>query len=145
MTDTASREPSQIVDAILARLEAGESERSACEAEGMPRTTFRSTALREQMGDQYARALAGLAQSQIEKLEVTLEDMRAGTLDPAIGRIEVDARKWFASKFLPKQFGDKIAHVGGGLDDAPIRTAATLDVTGLSEDQLRALASIKTG
>jgi hypothetical protein len=49
-----------------------------------------------------------LALDQVEKLEATIQDMRDGTLDPAIGRIEVDARKWFASKFLPKRFGDKV-------------------------------------
>jgi hypothetical protein len=131
------------VAAVIARIEAGESERSACESVGIARATFRTTALRHQSGDHYARALYGLAHDQIEKLEQTIEDMRAGTLDPTIGRIEVDARKWFASKFLPKQFGDKIAHVGGDETDNPIRTASKLDITGLNDDQLRALAAIR--
>lgn len=96
------------VPLVLALIEAGQSERSACEEIGISRSTFRTTALRVSSGDHYARALEGLALDQVEKLEATIQDMRDGTLDPAIGRIEVDARKWFASKFLPKRFGDKV-------------------------------------
>lgn len=96
------------VPLVLALIESGNSERSACEEVGISRSTFRTTALRTTAGDHYARALEGLALDQIEKLEATIQDMRDGSLDPAIGRIEVDARKWFASKFLPKRFGDKL-------------------------------------
>ncbi len=73
------------IQLVLARIEAGESERAACEAENISRSTFRTTALRASAGDQYARALEGLALDQIEKLEQTIQDMRDGSLDPAIG------------------------------------------------------------
>ncbi len=104
------------VQAVLSYVEGGMSERAACEEVGISRSTFRTTALRASAGDQYARALEGLALDQIEKLEQTIQDMRDGSLDPAIGRIEVDARKWFASKFLPKQFGDKLQQEVSGPD-----------------------------
>lgn len=93
---------------IIERIENGESERSACEAEGMNRATFRNAALREKVDSQYARALEGLAMDQVEKMEKTIEDMRSKTIDAQMARVEIDARKWFASKFLPKRFGDKI-------------------------------------
>lgn len=60
------------------------------------------------MGDHYARALEALAQAQVEALEKTIEDMRTGTIDASMARVEIDARKWFASKFLPKRYGDKL-------------------------------------
>ena len=104
------------VYAVLTYMEDGLSERKACEQAGISRSTFRTTAVRVKTGDQYARALEGLALDQIEKLELTIQDMRDGSLDPAIGRIEVDARKWFASKFLPKQFGDKLQQEVSGPD-----------------------------
>ena len=34
--------------------------------------------------------------------------MRSGVLDAQQARVELDARKWFASKFLPKRFGDRL-------------------------------------
>lgn len=109
------------VAAVIERMENGDSERSACEAVGISRSTFRTTALRVGAGDQYAKALHGLAHDQVEKLEQTIQDMRDGRLDPAIGRIEVEARKWFASKFLPKQFGDKVTQEHTGPDGGAIQ------------------------
>jgi len=127
----------QKIAGVIARIETGESERSACEAEGIARATFRTTALRHASGDQYARALHGLAHDQVEKLEQTIADMRAGTLDPAIGRIEVDPRKWFASKFLPKQFGDKMALTGGDpATDNPIQTVARIELVAVPANRL---------
>jgi hypothetical protein len=40
--------------------------------------------------------------------------MRNGVIDAAQARVELDARKWFASKFLPKRYGDKaeVEHSG---------------------------------
>lgn len=96
------------IEAIIARIESGESERGACDAEGMPRSTFRQTALREKMGDRYAKALEGLATDQAHKIDELIDDMKAGKLDPQIGKIELDARKWLASKFLPKRYGEKV-------------------------------------
>lgn len=96
------------VDRVIARIEGGESERAACEAEGINRGTFRSAALKQGAADQYARATIALAHAQVEKLEQTIDDMRSGVIDAQMARVEIDARKWFASKFLPKQYGDKV-------------------------------------
>ena len=93
---------------VIELIESGMSERKACETVGIARSTFRTTALRAGVGDHYARALEALAMDQIEKAEVTIEDMRSGVLDAQQARVELDARKWFASKFLPKRFGDKL-------------------------------------
>ena len=64
--------------------------------------------------DQYAEALAGLAHDQVNRMEDVIQDMRTGVIDAAQARVEMDARKWFASKFLPKRYSDKInlAHEG---------------------------------
>lgn len=96
----------------------GMSERKACEKAGINRATFRACALRESMGDQYAKALEALAGDQVEKLEQAIDDMRSGTIDAQMARVEIDARKWFASKFLPSRYGDKqtreLTGPGGG-------------------------------
>ena len=115
------------VERVLARIEGGESENSACKAEGINRATFRSAALKHQAADSYARALEALAMDQIEKLETTIQDMRDGSLDPQIGRIEVEARKWFASKFLPKRFGEKVTQEHTGPNGGPIQHADLTD------------------
>ena len=102
----ASKITKKQIEDILQLIETGESERAACKKVGANRATFRSAVLREEMADQYARALVGLAADQIEKIEQTIEDMRNKTIDAQMARVEIDARKWFASKFLPKRYGD---------------------------------------
>jgi len=111
------------VQEVLALVEGGLSENAACEQVGINRATFRAAALRVGAGDSYARALEGLAQDQVEKLEVVIQEMRDRTITPEMARIEIEARKWFASKFLPKRYGDKLQHAdadGGKLPPATI-------------------------
>ncbi len=146
MTDHTDTVPeADKVQEIIALIEGGMSERGACERVGMNRMTFRSRALKLGAADQYARAISALADAQTEALEVAIEDMRSGKIDAAMARVEIDARKWFASKFLPKRYGDKIAHVGGdpASGDQPIRHA--VDVSGMTEEQLSVLAGVKVG
>lgn len=103
MTDRAEQ-----VRRVIELVEDGMSERAACAEVGISRATFRTTALKVASGDQYARALEALAQDQVEKAEQVIEDMRSGVIDAQQARVELDARKWFASKFLPKRYGDKL-------------------------------------
>ena len=93
---------------VIAKIEGGMSENAACADVGINRATFRAAALREGVGDEYARALASLAQDQVERMEATIQDMREGVIDPQVARIELDNRRWFASKFLPRLYGDKV-------------------------------------
>lgn len=125
-SDRLSKVTPEKVRAVIDRIEAGESERSACKAENVSRSSFRTMALRQDVGDHYARALEALAQDQVEALEKTIEDMRTGTIDSSMARVEIDARKWFASKFLPKRYGDKLDLTSDGKQlPQPIISIAT--------------------
>lgn len=107
------------VQEVLSLVEGGMSENAACEQVGINRATFRAAALRVGAGDSYARALEGLAQDQVEKLEVVIQEMRDRTITPEMARIEIEARKWFASKFLPKRYGDKVQHADADGNNLP--------------------------
>jgi len=107
---------------VIAKIESGMSENAACLEVGINRATFRAAALREGAGDSYARALESLAQDQIEKLEVVIQEMRDRAITPEMARIEIEARKWFASKFLPKRYGDKIQHASDPDNPMPAPT-----------------------
>src|SRR5688500_1955145 len=80
------------VDAVIKRIEEGESERSACRSENVSRSSFRSMALRQQAGDQYARALYGLAHDQVDRMEEILQKLEDGQVDPQTARVLVDTR-----------------------------------------------------
>jgi hypothetical protein len=112
------------VNQVIALMDAGTSERSACEQVGINRGTFRSAALKAQVVDQYAKALEAMAQDQVELVEQAIADMREGKIDHKMAKVEIDARKWFASKFLPKRYGDKITQEISGPDGAPIQSQA---------------------
>jgi hypothetical protein len=114
---------------VIELVEDGMSERAACAQVGISRATFRTTALKVASGDQYARALEALAADQVEKAEQVIEDMRAGTIDAQQARVELDIRKWFASKFLPKRYGDKIDLEHSG------NVGLTVNVVRLADDR----------
>jgi hypothetical protein len=94
--------------------------------------------LRHQIGEQYARAVIALARDQTEKLDQVIEEMRAGEISPEIAKIEIDARKWFASKLDKRTWGDKVAVEQSG----SVTLNRGVDTSLLTDDQLAALASI---
>lgn len=129
---------------VIELIEAGESERSACEHAGINRGTFRTTALRLGVADQYAKALSALAHAQAEALEQAIDDMRSGVIDAQMARVEIDARKWFASKFLPKQYGDKLTTEHTGANGGPIQSEVSWTANA-PDDLLKEVAKLKGG
>lgn len=125
---------------VLALIESGESERAACETVGINRATFRAAALRIGAGDQYVRACEGLARDQVEKIEAVLQDARDGTITPEIARLELDARKWVASRLFRKTWGDKGSVELTGKDGGPV------EYRNMSEEEIDArLAALAAG
>ena len=118
--------------AVMKRMEEGQSERSACNDEKVSRPQFRIGALREGMGPEYAKALEALAADQIEKVESVIEEMREKKIDWQIARVEIDARKWFASKFLPRRYGEKIDHTTNGKDIPCFLPSSIIEKNGLN-------------
>lgn len=108
------KEREEAVNTVIALIESGSSENSACIRVGLNRATFRHWALKQAAGDKYTRALEALANEQVESLERTIDDMRAGTVSHNEARVEIDARKWIASKLLPKRYGDHSETVHSG-------------------------------
>lgn len=144
MSDPQDVPEADKVMAILAMIESGESERASCMAHGMNRMTFRSRALKLGAASQYAEATSALARFQVEQLEAVIEKAERGEIDHQTARLVMDARKWMASKLFPKQWGDKIAHVGGDpATDNPIQSQGTIKVEGLSESALREIAALR--
>lgn len=111
----------------------------ACRETGLSKSTFLDHVNADpKLADQYARAREiGLDAEADRAIEEALQAQDAG-----LGRLALDARKWYLSKLLPKKFGDKMHTELTGKDGGPIRTETT-DVSKLSEDELRAIAAGK--
>ena len=120
----------QLAKAICKRLAEGESLRAICGDEGMP---VKSTVLgwlfdgaHDDFSDQYTRARQAqaelLADEIVEIADDTADDWTTDKDGKKIvnhqyisrSRLRVDARKWVASKLLPKVYGDRLQHTGEG-------------------------------
>jgi len=120
---------------ILALSESGNLSK-ACRETGVSKTTFlRWCDESPQNADRYVRAReAGLDAEADKAIE---EAMTAS--DAGLGRLALDARKWYLSKLMPKKYGDKLTHAGD--KDAPIEHSHKVDVSDADEAVLRYLAS----
>lgn len=98
--------------AILERISRGESLRRICQDKDLVScdTWLKWCAEKPDLAEQYARARERQAEhyaSEIIEIADTAEDAQ-------IARLQIDARKWVASKLLPKVYGERqeIEHSG---------------------------------
>lgn len=106
---------------ICIRLSQGDTLIAICREDGMPdkATVFRWLAKNLEFRDKYARA----RDEQSDVFAEETVDIADNTNDPAKARVQIDARKWFASKVAPKKYGDKTAHELSGPNGQPIATS----------------------
>lgn len=121
----------EIVDIILARLPYADGGlEEICKADDLPsdRTVYRWLADpdNEAFRQAYAQAREMCGDIQADRAVRDALDAK----DAALGRLAFDARKWKASKLAPKKYGDKVALVGGGPDDAPLIPVLNVTIGG---------------
>lgn len=121
----------QIEDAI-ALVTTGMTLKAACQEVGISENATRMRIVRdERLGVLYARAREAYADVMAEKLN----DIADEEDDPQRARLKCDNVKWYASKVLPKKYGDR--KIVSGDEEQPVRHEISLN--GLSSDALRAV------
>lgn len=138
----------EVAAAICVKLAEGMSLRAICEADDMPAasTVFKWLAEQPGFSEQYARAREEQAEFYASQILEIADDERHDwqltkkgviTDEVAIGRarLQIDARKWLASKLAPKKYGEKVA-IGGADDLPPVKS----QVYALSNEELVAIA-----
>jgi len=107
----------QCVNTICERIAKGESLVSICSSKSMPayRTVQDYLAANEEFAHRYAHAREDQADHYADEI-VAIAD-NSDPADAAKTRIQIDARKWVASKLKPKKYSEKLAV--GGADDLP--------------------------
>ena len=139
-----------IADAICDELAIGHSLLKICEADDFPseRTVYRWLEQNEDFRQKYARArelqadhysaeiidLADkdrITQKRVIKAdgseELTILDQTDRT------RLQIDARKWYASKLAPKKYGDKVQNEISGPDGGPLQANITVEFVASGE------------
>jgi hypothetical protein len=103
----------------------GKSLRQACLPDDMPdRACVRRWMIADpELATQYTRAREERAELYADEIMEIADNAQ----DPQIAKLQVDARKWIASKMLPKVYGDKthtdITSNGNTIAVAPIKWA----------------------
>lgn len=121
----------ELADEICERLSGGESLRVICASETMPNrsTVFRWLTTYPQFCDQYRYAREGQAECLADEI-VEISNGPDADEDTAVkaarDRLRVDARKWVASKLLPKKYGDR--QVLAGDPEAPLHGMSDADL-----------------
>lgn len=95
-----------IKDRVCLEITEGKSLRSICQADDMPNAdTIRVWLLEDgEFSAQYARA----REEQADFYADEIIDIADTAKDANLARLQIDARKWKASKLQPKKYGDKI-------------------------------------
>lgn len=126
---------------ICELIASGESLNRICKAvEGMPdkATVFRWMIAHSEFRDNYARAKEIQAELMAEELleiaddksdDVSGELKLPNSVAVQRSKLQVDTRKWIASKLLPKKYGDKLAHTGPD-GEGPVQAEITVKFVG---------------
>ncbi len=98
-----------MADKILKRLSEGETVSKICLSDDMPArsTVLLWSATHKEFSDRYLLALKGVGQIRVDEIPEVISAMKKGTVDPVVGKIEIDTLKWMAGKFYPRMYGDK--------------------------------------
>lgn len=67
----------------------------------------------------YTKAIQDKAEMVTFEINQVMQDMREGKVEAPVGRILIDTLKWYAAKFYPKMFGEKIDVTSDGEKLAP--------------------------
>ena len=55
----------------------------------------------------YVNAIQDKAEDSDYRIDQTIEELRAGDIEPSAANVIIKTHKWKASKYYPKMFGDK--------------------------------------
>lgn len=110
----------EVVEALCARLSAGEGLSQICAGDDMPHRS--AVYLRMATDESFRTAIARAREAQQHAVideTVDLAD-RATPDNWQVIKLQIWARQWRAAKLAPKQYGDKVQHTGDG-GEGPIQ------------------------
>lgn len=115
-TKAKSQDRATLAKKVLEGMHGGLSCFKACQAAGVPHSTFIGWVnVDQELADRYTRAreelIERMAQEVLELSDVDVGLQPDGKRDWAAvqkHRLQVDTRKWLLSKLAPKKFGDKL-------------------------------------
>ena len=131
----------EMADKICEQIAHGKSLRAVCAEDGMPpmKTIYRWLEANEEFRHQYARAREKQADYFAEEIIEIADSAEAESAAVSKAKLQIDARKWAASKIAPKKYGDK-TELDVKSSDGSMTPAVRLDAEEyrkIAEDVLR--------
>ena len=119
VTGRPSSYSDEIADTICERIAHGEALHRMCNEAGMPseRAVYRWLEEREEFRQKYGRARDRQADRYAADIIVIADE----ATDANLARLQIDARKWSASKLAPKKYGDKVQQEHSGPEGGAIQ------------------------
>ncbi len=104
-----SKYSDELAEKICEKIANGRSLRSICAEDGVPpmKTIYRWLEANEEFRHQYARAREKQADYFAEEIIEIADSAEAESAAVSKAKLQIDARKWAASKIAPKKYGDK--------------------------------------
>lgn len=135
----------ELGDEICAEIMSGKSLVRILEKEGMPdaRSVYRWLREHEAFCRNYEKAKEDQADYFVEDILKIADEADATNVQ--VARLRVDTRKWAASKFKPKKYGDRVLQENQALDkdgkpaDQPKTEVTNLVLAKLSNEDLEAI------
>lgn len=147
-TAKPERDKSAICQAVLQGMRDGLSAFKACQAAGVPQSTFnRWVDADAKLAEDYAHAredlIERMANEVLELADSEVPETGDGKRDwQAIQqrKLQVDSRKWLLSKLAPKKYGDRLELAGDKENPLQVQT---IDASKLSTDVLAQIIAAK--
>ena len=115
---------------VFEKIELGATERSVAREYNFSPSSLRNRLNTPELHARYVQAHEGRAILHAHKIEDMLDKVESGEMDFNIARGSIDARKWLATKYYPRMFGER--------QQLEVKT---LDVTKVYVEQLKLLMS----
>ncbi|MEM0732731.1 hypothetical protein [Neisseria perflava] len=108
-TGRPSKYSDELAEKICEKIANGRSLRSICAEAGMPTmsTVCKWLSENKEFSEQYARAREKQADYFAEEIIEIADSAEAESAAVSKAKLQIDARKWAASKIAPKKYGDK--------------------------------------
>jgi hypothetical protein len=143
------RDKEAICQAVLQGMRDGLSAFKACQAAGVPQSTFNLWVDSDaKLAESYAHAredlIERIASEVMELSDSEVPETGDGKRDwQAIQqrKLQVDSRKWLLSKLAPKKYGDRLELAGD--KENPLEVKQTIDASKLSTDVLAQIMAAK--
>ena len=95
---------------VFKRIGEGVSLRSIAEDHGVAYSTLHDRIhADDERKRRYLEALTSRAMHHAARIEELVELVESGKLEPHAAKVAIDARKWIASRFHPRQFSERLA------------------------------------